>query len=254
MSPCVYIYSCHRPPIEAGTRQIISLQSKREMHFTFRTLLLVSASARGVLGDFLGPTYPAPTNLASNSSHVSTAWRNISSTLNSIISDPDTNLSDPSGLKNITFSLGMFSIHDPSAASSLQYHHTSSEIANSSVGLKKVDGNSIYRIASATKLFTTFAVMLKLSDTDWDRPITDFVPTLATYAAANPAQQDLVHTVEWDKVTLAALASQIGGNPRDISPYDPSDYLLLRTTDQLLKTRMGCRPSIPPIKRRCLLV
>ncbi|KIW31412.1 uncharacterized protein PV07_03063 [Cladophialophora immunda] len=206
------------------------------MQFTLKSLLLVSASAPVVLCDFLGPTYPAPTDLASNGSHVSTAWRNLSSTLNGFISEPSTNLSTPSGLKNLTFSVGMFSIHDASAAGALQFHHTSSEIAHSSTGLKKVDGNSIYRVASMSKLFTTFAGMLNLKDGDWDRPITDFVPTLAAYAAAHPAENDMVDTVDWNKVTLAALASQIAGNPRDISPYDPGDYLLLDTTNELVNT------------------
>jgi CubicO group peptidase (beta-lactamase class C family) len=136
----------------------------------------------------------------------------------------------------------MFSIHDSSAAAALQFHHTSAEIANSTTGLKKVDGNSIYRVASVTKLFTTFAGMLELKESDWDRPITDFVPTLAAYAAAHPAGKDLTGTVEWSKVTLAALASQIAGNPRDVSPYDPSDYLLLDPTGALAES-LGLPPA-----------
>ncbi|OAP54321.1 hypothetical protein AYL99_11422 [Fonsecaea erecta] len=223
------------------------------MQFTLKALLFISSSATGVLCDFLGPTYPAPTDLASNGSHVATAWKNLSSTLNGFISERGTNLTGPSGLKNLTFSLGMFSIHDASAAGSLQFHHTSLEIANSSTGVKKVDGNSIYRVASMTKLFTTFAGMLNMNDSDWDRPITDFVPTLATYAAANPAQNDLVDTVDWTKVTLAALASQIAGNPRDISPYDPSDYLLLLAGSNELVNTFGLPPlnlsdplAVPP--------
>ncbi|KAH0843207.1 beta-lactamase family protein [Fonsecaea pedrosoi] len=206
------------------------------MYLTLQTLLLISASARGVLGDFLGPTYPAPTDLASNGSRVSAAWTNLTSTLNGFIRNPSTNLTSPAGLKNITFSLGMFSIHDASAARSLQFHHTSEEIANSTTGLKKVDGNSIYRVASISKIFTTFAGMLNLNDSDWDRPITDFIPTFAAYAAAHPAENDSTLTVAWDKVTLAALASQIAGNPRDVTPFDPGDYLFLVGANALLNT------------------
>ncbi|KIW72009.1 hypothetical protein PV04_00233 [Phialophora macrospora] len=206
------------------------------MPSTPATITLAFAFATSVLGDFLGPTYPAPTDLAANGSHVSAAWSNLSSTLNGYIADSATNLTGPSGLKNLTFSVGMFSIHDPSAAATLQYHHTSAEIANSTAGLKKVDGNSIYRVASITKLITTFAGMLELKESDWDRPITDFVPTLAAYAAAHPAGDDLTGTVEWSKVTLAALASQIAGTPRDVSPLDPGDYLLLDPVGTLLES------------------
>ncbi|EXJ71588.1 uncharacterized protein A1O5_05396 [Cladophialophora psammophila CBS 110553] len=214
------------------------------MYFAPHTLLLITASATSVLCDFLGPTYPTPTNLAGNGSHVFAAWKNLSSTLNGFISDASTNLTSPAGLKNLTFSVGMFSIHDPSAARSLQFHHTSSEIANSSTGVKKVDGDSIYRVASMTKLFTTFAGMLDLEAGDWDRPITDFVPTLAAYAAANSAENDFVDTVAWNKVTLAALASQIAGNPRDVSPYDPGDFLLLDGTSELVNSF-----GLPPLNQ-----
>ena len=129
----------------------------------------------------------------------------------------------------------MFSIHDPSAAESLHFHHTSAAIAKSSTSVKKVDGNSIYGIASISKLITTFAGILELESSDWDRPITEFVPSLAAYAEATPATNDLVHTIEWNRVTLAALASQIAGTPRDVSPYDSSDYLLLEDTDVLVE-------------------
>ncbi|EXJ65355.1 hypothetical protein A1O7_01696 [Cladophialophora yegresii CBS 114405] len=213
------------------------------MPSTTATIALAFAFATTVLCDYLGPTYPAPTDLATNGSHVSAAWRNLSSTLDGYIADPSANLTSPAGLKNVTFSVGMFSINDPSAAA-LQFHHTSAEISNSTSGLRKVDGDSIYRVASITKLITTLAGMLNLKTSDWDRPITEFVPTLAAYAAAHPAADDRTGTVDWSKVTLAALASQIAGTPRDVSPYDPSDYLLLDPTGALAAS-FGLPPVDP---------
>ncbi|OCT54531.1 beta-lactamase family protein [Cladophialophora carrionii] len=213
------------------------------MPSTRATIILAFAFATRILCDYLGPTYPAPTDLATDGSHVSAAWRNLSSTLNGYIANPSANLTSPAGLKNVTFSVGMFSIHDPSAAA-LQFHHASAEIANSSDGLRKVDGDSIYRVASITKLITTFAGMLNLKASDWDRPITEFVPTLAAYAAAHPAKDDRTGTVDWSKVTLAALASQIAGTPRDVSPFDPSDYLLADLTGALAAS-FGLPPLDP---------
>jgi hypothetical protein len=113
------------------------------MHLIRHALVFVAACTTGVFCDFLGPTYPAPIDLAGNSSLVPTAWKNLTSTLNGLINDGKTKSS--SVLNNLTFSIGIFSMHDPSAAKSLQFHHTSPEIANSSSGLKRVDGNSIYR-------------------------------------------------------------------------------------------------------------
>ncbi len=132
------------------------------MHFSQCAFLFISAYAAGVLCDFLGPTFPAPLDLTSNGSLVPSSWRNLGKTLNDFIGDSNSNLKSLSGLKNLTFSVGMFSTHDPSAAESLQFHHTDAEVAKSSTGVKKVDGNSIYRIASMSKLFTSFAGMLEL--------------------------------------------------------------------------------------------
>lgn len=189
--------------------------------------LLVSLSAFGIHADFLGPTYPFPQDLTSERSHVSAAWKNVTSTLETYLQDPSRELRGPAGLKNLTFSLGMFSIHDATAAESLQYHYTSAEVANSTVGITNVDGDSIYRVASISKLATAYAGELNLHAGDWDRPITDFVPSLAEYAQENPGKEDPVNTIQWEQATLAALCSQLAGTPRDVAPIDGSDYLYI---------------------------
>ncbi|KAI4189245.1 MAG: hypothetical protein LQ346_005147 [Caloplaca aetnensis] len=191
----------------------------------YSLFILVLIFTTGVVPDFLGPTYPAPKDLSSDKSHVATAWGNLTSALESYLTRNNTASTSLSGLKDLTFSIGMFSLHDLPAAESLQYHHTSAEVANSTTGVTKVNGNSIYRIASLTKLFTAFAGMLVLNERDWDRSITDFIPSLADFAAKTPGDEDPVNIVQWEKVTLAALASQLAGVPRDVAPLDGSDYI-----------------------------
>ncbi|KAI4199037.1 MAG: hypothetical protein LQ350_004859 [Teloschistes chrysophthalmus] len=190
-----------------------------------RPLFLASLLTTGVLSDFLGPSYPAPRNLT-NDSLISTAWKNVTSTLEGYLNDPSHNLTGYAGLKNLTFSAGLFSIQDPLAAETLQFHHTSAEVANSTFAATKVDGNSIYRVASITKLITILAGMIQLDDADWDRPITDFVPSLAQYAQTQSGKDDPVNTIQWEQVTLAALGAQIAGTPRDVSPFDGGDLFL----------------------------
>ena len=197
------------------------------MYHLLKTFLFVSFSIPGILADFLGPSYPFPQDLTSERSHVSAAWKNVTSTLDKYLQDPSPELEGPAGLKNLTFSLGMFSIHDTTAANLLQYHYTSAEVANSTVGITNVDGDSIYRVASISKLVTAYAAELNLDARDWDRPITDFVPTLAQYTQKNPGEKDPVNIIQWDQVTLAALGSQLAGTPRDVIPLDGSDYLYI---------------------------
>ncbi|KAL8634926.1 MAG: hypothetical protein Q9228_007531 [Teloschistes exilis] len=195
------------------------------MHTPCRPLFLASLLTTGVLSDFLGPSYPAPRNLTSDSL-ISSAWKNVTSTLEGYLNEPSHNLTGYAGLKNLTFSAGLFSIQDPLAAETFQFHHTSAEVANSTFAATKVDGNSIYRVASITKLFTILAGMIQLDDADWDRPITDFVPSLAQYAQTHAGKYDPVNTIQWEQVTLAALGAQIAGTPRDVAPFDGGDYLL----------------------------
>ncbi|KFX98372.1 hypothetical protein O988_04372 [Pseudogymnoascus sp. VKM F-3808] len=187
------------------------------MRFQLYNLFLLSTCSTSVLADLLGPSYEAPVDLASNKSLVSAAWRNATATLQTYIKHGSETSKIVAAMKNITFSAGLFSLED-AGASKLQFHYTSPEIANAPNGTHKVDGDTIYRMASVTKAFTVLAGLLEVNSTDWDRPLTDFIPTLAEYAKKNPGEDDPIHITQWDKVTLSALAAQIAGIPRDPFP------------------------------------
>ena len=209
------------------------------MRFQLYSLFLIPICSRSVLADLLVPSYEAPVDVASNKSHVAAAWRNATATLHEYITDHNDGTLPHvlAAMKNITFSVGLFSLDDP-AASKMQFHYTSPEIANAPNGTNKVDGNTIYRMASVTKAFTVLAGLLELNSTHWDRPITDFVPTLANYTQNNPGEDDPTHITEWDKVTLSALAAQIAGVPRD-------PFLVGEITDPAKISALGLPPLNP---------
>lgn len=189
------------------------------MYFRSLAILLTPLWVTTVLADFVGPTYPAPMDLSSDESAVAAGFAKLSSTLDAYLNGSQSSKAIiQAGLTNLTFSTSMFSIHDPRAAESLQFHYTSKEVANASTGANEVDGDSIYRIASVTKLITVYAGMLNLKESDWDRPITDVLPGLAEYQREHLSDGP-AWTVQWDQVTLAALAAQIAGVPRDVLPF-----------------------------------
>ncbi|KAH6667624.1 beta-lactamase family protein [Halenospora varia] len=188
-------------------------------------LFLVYTSATIVSANFLGPRFPAPVHFANNDSLISSGWRNFTGVLNEYLSgNREASPKLLAGLENLTFSAGMFSIHDLTAQS-LQYHYTSDEVKKGP-GVKQVDGNSIYRVASISKLFTVFAGMLEFEEEQWDQPITNFVSATERESLKNVGV-DLVNNIQWKKVTLRALASQISGIPRDSQPWTPAEILLL---------------------------
>ncbi|KAF7513615.1 hypothetical protein GJ744_008909 [Endocarpon pusillum] len=198
---------------------IISNKKKKtsDMSRLRRFLTLLPICLTSVRADYLGPRYPPPADLTSDESLVAASWENLTLTLQAYLSGNDESTAPSndalSAIQNVTFSLGMFSIHDPTATEILQFHHTSAEVANASNGSNQVDGDTIYRIASVSKLFTVYAGLLMLDSTDWDRPLTDIFPQLVETSSNN---NTLVGHVQWDLVTPRALAAQIAGVPRDL--------------------------------------
>ncbi len=187
------------------------------MHLRPHALLLLPLYITGTLADFLGPTYPAPINLTSDKSLIPASWKNLTSIFDAFLKgNHSSTASEPlSGVEKVTFSAGLFSIHDPAAAK-LQYHYTSPEIANATQGTTQVDGDSIYRTASVSQLFTVFAGLLELTNEDWNRPLTDVIPGLANFAARGTTaagEDEPVYGIQWDKITPWALAAQLAGVP-----------------------------------------
>lgn len=103
-----------------------------------------------------------------------------------------------SGVWNTTTT--SFSVELTSSKETLfSFHHTSPKLNSS--GVDKVDGKTIYRVASVTKVFTTLALLLQYG-INLDDSVIKYVPELSKIA--------------WYKdVTLRMLASQISGVHRD---------------------------------------
>ncbi|KAL8793819.1 MAG: hypothetical protein Q9195_003544 [Heterodermia aff. obscurata] len=165
----------------------------------------------------LGPAFSAPKDLSSNSSLVHAAWSNFTATIESYIRANTTVEGLVPDLGSYTFSVGAFSIYDNAATEKLQYHHTGPDVKTSNTGVTDVDGDSIYRVESITKLFTVYLTLLEIGSGYWDCPITDFLPDLAAFAKKTPL--DPLHVVDWKGVTLGTLAGQISGIPRDTALY-----------------------------------
>ena len=111
------------------------------MHSCRTLLFLLFPLVSVVLADYLTGACPPPLDLTSSHSLVATIWQELSSLFDATLDQDKRNGSDildnNSGLKNLTFSLGMFSLHD-SGAVNLQYHHTGPEVASAMNGTNKV--------------------------------------------------------------------------------------------------------------------
>jgi len=102
-------------------------------------------------------------------------------------------------IRNVSLSISVVTLDQPDPATpAWEYHHLASGNVN---GTKAIDKNSQYLIGSISKVISD-AILLR-SGIDIDDPVTKYIPVLNT--AFSP--------IDWDAITLRALASQLSGIP-----------------------------------------
>ncbi|KAL2128551.1 hypothetical protein VTI74DRAFT_9023 [Chaetomium olivicolor] len=79
---------------------------------------------------------------------------------------------------------------------------------------------TLYRIASISKLISIYTTMAALGEGHWDDPVTRHIPELARLKVQNP-----VYDINWDEVTLGSLTSHMSGIARDFAIGDLSPYI-----------------------------
>ncbi|TRX88884.1 hypothetical protein FHL15_010227 [Xylaria flabelliformis] len=104
-----------------------------------------------------------------------------------------------------TFSIGMFSTMDDELL--YEFHHTDPTVATSEIGTNEVDADSIYRIASITKILTVYQWLIADGDRKFNSPISDFIPQLLQYENG----QDDYPAPRWDEITVNDLAMFLAG-------------------------------------------
>jgi CubicO group peptidase (beta-lactamase class C family) len=135
-----------------------------------------------------GPVLPPPTNLTSLN------LSNLTSSLHKL-SQNETSL----GWNSTTTSVSITLIS--ANTTFFTYHHTA-PLFNSS-GVKLVDDNTIFRVASVTKVFTVLAVLLSEDiGIVMENKIGKFVEELNGHG-------------RWKDITVGMLASQMSGAPRE---------------------------------------
>jgi hypothetical protein len=140
----------------------------------------------------LGPILPASEKLLSN-----TDFQQVVAAINEQLADLTTSYNETA------LSLGVRSLHDCSPI--LSFHHTPS-IFNIS-GVHEVDGDTVYRIASVTKLFTAVSVLQLEGKVNLAESIAKYVPDLLNISSA----QTGLSSVDWSTITVESLLSQLSG-------------------------------------------
>ncbi|KAF1355700.1 beta-lactamase/transpeptidase-like protein [Lizonia empirigonia] len=153
----------------------------------FSSFLLAATSAS--ICPILGPVFPAPINL-----HSSSTFRDA---LKSVQSNIDKALASGNSVHGLLNPNDTYSVQIFSTASErplLDYHRRGPAV----LGNRTVDGDSVYQIASVSKLITVYLLLLEAGEAIFSDKLTKYLPELRGVAS-------------WDDITIGSLAGDLGG-------------------------------------------
>ncbi|KAF3051017.1 hypothetical protein E8E11_005767 [Didymella keratinophila] len=158
----------------------------------FTTILhcfAVAATAAANICPILGPVFPKPKEL-----QFSVIFQKSLEALHASLDGAFTSGNTTHGTisPNSTYSVQVFSA--TSKEPLFDYHRRGSDV----LGNRTVNGDSVYRIASTSKLITVYLLLLQAGETIFSDKVTKYVPELAG-------------TGYWDDITVGSLASHLGG-------------------------------------------
>ncbi|KAK8089738.1 beta-lactamase 2 [Apiospora hydei] len=172
-------------------------------HFHWTTLSgVVSAVSLGPCPP-LGPVLPAPVRPSADPD-VQAAAKSFEGSLNALTA----------GYNASAVSVAVKSIHEDQPFFS--FHYTPPHFNTS--GTHKVDADTVYRIASISKLFTVLGLLL-LDGVRMDDPVTKYLPQLRDLKRQPGDEVNEITTLDWDEITLGSLASHQSGLGSDL-PID----------------------------------
>ncbi|KAI8939052.1 hypothetical protein NX059_004890 [Plenodomus lindquistii] len=156
----------------------------------------------------LGPEFPPPQRLAEHP-----IWRNALANITAILDFMDSN--NIPGAGNFSYSMQVFSTN-PGKPILWERHQTAKNLPTDNVGVTKVDGDTVYRLGSVSKVLAVLAFLAEVGDRYWNVPVTEVIPELAKYSGQSLLPSfDRLRKTAWDDVTIGSLAAQVSGLQRD---------------------------------------
>jgi CubicO group peptidase (beta-lactamase class C family) len=162
--------------------------------------LAATSAARIIATDeapIIGPTFL--TNFdPSNSTAIGSAKAKFPRLIENLFSAGELNRSD------LAFSIDVFSA--ATNRSIYRYSHIG-ENSKKSITSGAFDDQTISRLGSVTKLFAVYAIIAKAGIKVFSDPVTKYIPELGGNSSSDPLER-----INWDDITVGALASQQAGS------------------------------------------
>jgi CubicO group peptidase (beta-lactamase class C family) len=165
----------------------------------------------------LGPIYPLPTNL-SNDPTFAIAVQDITSILDQVTTN--------GSLSNTSISVQIFDATESGPL--LNFAYTADNI-NTTLGVSKVDQDTVFRVGSVSKLWTMVLFLIEEGLWPFQEPVARFIPELARAAGElqwDPRKRrDSINYAHWGHVSMGELASHLAGIARDCMSFS---FILFR--------------------------
>lgn len=119
------------------------------------------------------------------------------------------------------------------ATTAFEFYHMGTQVDGAT---PKVGPDSIFRIGSVSKLFTVYTLLVQLGYDVFSAPVPKYVPELR-----HSRDVDFQH-IDWDEISVSALASHMAGVPRDCKYCEATGYTLLidiQTTTPILLPKLS---------------
>ncbi|KAF2681980.1 beta-lactamase/transpeptidase-like protein [Lentithecium fluviatile CBS 122367] len=204
-------------------------------------LLLPLVSVASAFCPWYGPVFPQAKNLASSAT-IQTALEKLKSTYDTGLLTG--NSSADSVPNSSAASVQIFSVESEKPL--FEYYHDGA-VLNTTVGVKTLDGESIIRIASISKLITVYLWLKEIGDGWWDVPVTDVIPELK---GAEKWEENEVDFIKWEDVTIGALAGQTSGILGNFVQLEGADPLVGHPE---FVVQLGLPPLEPSEEPACTL-
>ncbi|KAK2737703.1 hypothetical protein FQN57_007451 [Myotisia sp. PD_48] len=181
-----------------------------------RVWYMAYAAGAGLAKDCVLPAaaFPPPTNLGSSVT--------FKKELQTFTEEFRKTLEGPLDGKTTSFSINLFSTSDKDTPF-YDFHHLATEF-DGLIPDGGLNGDTVYRAGSISKVATVYAFLVEAGIDRFDEKITKFIPELAAAARKNGKHSDGIDNIDWDEVTISALAGYVAGVIFDSYGPDIVDY------------------------------
>lgn len=175
---------------------------------TWLSALYISGSLAKQNCPLYGLGYPKPDNL-----FLYDGIGKAASALDSVFEKSIDNANN-TGSDRFSYSVEVFAANEQEPL--WTHHWTAKNLATmNTTGVRNIDGDTVYRMGSLTKVFTMLTFLAEVGDSSWNEPIAKYIPEIEAMVADGPDTSHSLTTPDWGAITIGALASQISGLMRD---------------------------------------